>query len=263
MESSQPSATRPYVVLVRPREEGNVGAAARAMANMGLARLALVEPAPAIGEVARAMGIGARHILDAVERHATLSGALSGARRIVGTTSSRDRSLRTPARWAHELPGLLASDPAANPTALVFGPEVGGLNNDELALCTLLLTIPTAPAHPTLNLAQAVLIVAYELFTATEGGSKPTPDSTPSADPDPPATAAAVSALFEQWRALMRKGGFARDQSFAGATRDLRALLVRATPNEREVRILRGIARRLDNRLTRQGESRAEPAKAR
>jgi TrmH family RNA methyltransferase len=238
-------ATIPYVVLVRPREEGNVGAAARAMANMGLERLALVEPAPALGDLARAMGIGARHILDAAERHPTLSAALSGARRTIGTTSSRDRSLRTPAHWAHELPGLLASDPAAHPTALVFGPEVGGLNNDELALCTLLVTIPAAPEHPTLNLAQAVLLIAYELFRGVTPGP-----ATPRADPDAPATAAAIAALFEQWRALLRKGGFARDKSFAGASRDLRSLLVRAAPNEREVRMLRGIARRLDNRLS-------------
>lgn len=243
------SAVRPipYVVLVRPREEGNVGAAARAMANMGLERLVLVEPAPELGAAARAMGVGARHLLDRVERQPTLAAAIAGARRVVGTTSSRDRALDT-LLSPRDLPRRLAADPAAHPTALVFGPEVGGLSNDELALCGVVVAIPAAPDHPTLNLAQAVLIVAYELYAAGAAGAAPQRERVAGAS-HPPAPADAIAGLVEQWRELLRAGGFARDPSFDGVARDLGALLARSSPNEREVRILRGVARRLTHRL--------------
>src|SRR5687768_17183709 len=123
----------PAIVLVRPREEGNVGAAARAMANMGLTRLILVEPAPPFGNIAHAFAVGARHILDAAERHPTLAAALAPFRRVVATTSTRDRRLSVPLLSPRDLPALLAQDPFT-PTALVFGPEVGGLTNDDLSL---------------------------------------------------------------------------------------------------------------------------------
>src|SRR5687767_6953727 len=154
----------PAVVLVRPREEGNVGSAARAMANMGLDQLILVEPAAEIGKVGTAFAVGARHVLDAARRVSSLREALAPFRRIVGTTSSRDRRWEVPVLVPRELPAHLAEDQPDTPTALLFGPEVGGLTNEELALASLLVTIPCSPVQPTLNLAQAVLLVAYEIF---------------------------------------------------------------------------------------------------
>jgi tRNA (cytidine32/uridine32-2'-O)-methyltransferase len=237
-----------YVVLVRPREEGNVGSTARAMANMGLERLALVEPAPALGDQARALGIGAGHVLDRTERHPSLAAALRGARRVVGTTSSRDRTLPLAPISPRALARLHREDPVAGPTALVFGPEVGGLSNDDLAHCGVLVTIPTAPSHPTLNLSQSVLVLAYELFVGGARGASEPGGRTPAA----PATAESLGGLIAQWRALLGAAGFARDRSFEGVARDLGAWLVRAAPGEREVRILRGVARRLSHRLANQ-----------
>lgn len=233
------------VILVRPREEGNVGSAARAMANMGLDRLILVEPAAQIGRVATAFAVGAKHVLDACERKASLAEALAPFRRVVGTTSARDRRWDVPLLHPRELPARLALDPPGTPTALVFGPEVGGLTNDDLALASLLVTIPCSPAQPTLNLAQAVLVLAYELYQAQTD----TPPPATVGHPEPPATTAEVDGLFGQATDLLRRIGFDRDSSFEGVLRDLRRLVSKAGPDSREVAILRGICRRTQRAL--------------
>ena len=230
------------VVLVRPREEGNVGAAARALANMGFARLVLVEPAAAFGTVAQAFAVGARHVLADAVRAPSLPAALAPFRRVIATTSARDRQLGVPLLAPRDLPAFLAADPPGTPTALVFGPEVGGLTNDDLSLASAVVAIPCSPVQPTLNLAQAVLIVCYELFLARlREGLPPAACS----HPEPPAPAAELEGLFGHAAEALAAVGFQRDDSFTGVLRDLRALAARAGPTSREVRILRGICRRL------------------
>jgi TrmH family RNA methyltransferase len=231
----------PAVVLVRPREEGNIGSAARAMANMGLDRLILVEPAPELGRTATAFAVGAKHILDACERKPTLQEALAPFRLVVGTTSARDRRWDVPLLSPRELPVWLAQHPPDTPTALVFGPEVGGLTNDDLALASVLVTIPCSPAQPTLNLAQAVLILCYELYVSR--GELPPPATV--GYPERPATSREIDGLFDHATDLLRRIGFDRDDSFEGVLRDLRRLASRAAPGSREVKILRGICRRV------------------
>ncbi|HVG08275.1 MAG TPA: RNA methyltransferase [Thermoanaerobaculia bacterium] len=231
----------PAVVLVRPREEGNIGSAARAMANMGLDRLILVEPAPELGRMAAAFAVGAKHVLDACERKPTLHEALAPFRLVVGTTSARDRRWDVPLLSPRELPAWLAQNSPSTPTALVFGPEVGGLTNDDLALASVVVTIPCSPVQPTLNLAQAVLILSYELYVAR--GELPPPATV--GHPEPPATSGEIDGLFDHATDVLRRIGFDRDDSFEGVLRDLRRLASRATPDSREVAILRGICRRV------------------
>ncbi len=233
----------PAVVLVRPREEGNVGAAARAMANMGLGRLVLVEPAAEIGGIARAFAVGARAVLDGAVRSPGLREALAPFRRVVGTTSTRDRRLSIPVLTPRELPAWLDRDPPGTPTALVFGSEVGGLTNEELALAGAVVTIPCSPVQPTLNLAQSVLILAYELFLAWGG------PAAGGAGEAPPATSAELDGLLDHAARVLARIGFARDDSFPGVLRDLRRLAARAAPDSRDVKILRGICRRTEGAL--------------
>ena len=238
----------PAVILVRPQEEGNVGAAARAMANMGLDELVLVEPAVELGELARRFAVGAGHVLDGLRREPSLHAALAPFQRAVGTTSGRDRVIAALAIPPRALPAALAADPPATRTALVFGPEASGLTGDELALLHPWVSVPCAPVQPTLNLAQAVLIVAYELRVAQP--------ATPSSRDEPPATTAELEGFFAQLAELLERGGFARDDTYAGALRDLRQLCARAAPSAREVAILRGVCRRLAHALTRSGARR-------
>jgi tRNA (cytidine32/uridine32-2'-O)-methyltransferase len=215
------------------------------MANMGLSRLILVEPAAEIGGVARAFAVGARAVLDGAVRSPGLREALAPFRRVVGTTSTRDRSLGIPVLTPRELPAWLAQDPPDTPAALVFGPEVGGLTNEELALAGAVVTIPCSPVQPTLNLAQSVLALAYELFVAGDG----TPAA--AAGEEPPVTAEELDGLLDHAASVLARIGFARDDSFPGVLRDLRRLAARAAPNSRDVRILRGICRRAEGALRR------------
>jgi tRNA/rRNA methyltransferase len=207
------------------------------MANTGVTRLLLVEPAAPIGATARAFAVGAGAILDGAVRLPDLATALAPFRRTVATTSGRDRALSVPVATARELPALLAADPPGTPTALVFGPERSGLTAEELALASALVRIPCAAAQPTLNLAQAVLLVTYELWIASGTGSAP-------GRGEPPATQAELAGLLAQIRELAGRTGFARDDTYAGAERDLGALLARAAPSSRELRMLRGLVRR-------------------
>ncbi len=240
----------PAVVLVRPQEEGNIGSVARAMANTGLSELILVEPRARIGSAARAFAVGADEILDQVRTLDSLSETLAPYRRVVGTTSSRGRELQAPLITPRELPQRLAGDPPTTPTALLFGPEASGLTNDELALCSLLVRIPSSARQPTLNLAQAVLIVTYELYVATQDNLTELPIS------EPAATGEEIEQLFDQLAPFLHRVGFARDDTFAGVLRDLRRLASRGGPTSREVQILRGICRRSLHALERRDGAR-------
>lgn len=230
---------RTAVILVRPREEGNVGAAARAMANMGLERLVLVAPHAPIGRVARALAVGAGAVLEGATTAGSLEEALAPFERVVGTTSARGRRERT--STPRELAAQLAAAPAVS-TALVFGPEPSGLNAEELARCGWIVRVPCAPEQPTLNLAQAVLLVAYELHLAHGSAGA-------AGAAEPLAPAAEVDGLFGQLLPVLEAVGFARDDTFEGVVRDLRRLAARAGLTEREVAILRGICRRAAHRL--------------
>jgi len=239
------------VVLVRPARQGNVGAAARAMANMGLERMILVDPAVPLGDEARAFAFGAGHVLDAAQRAPSLAAALAPFARVVGTTSSRNRAVSAPMVSARELPALLPGDAS---TALVFGPEASGLTAEELAHCGILVHIPCSSVQPTLNLGQAVLLVVYELHQATLA-------ATPAAQPierarrhaveAAPASQAEIEGLLAHATELLELGGFARDTSFSGVQRDLRALAARSGLSAHEVKVLRGICRRLGHAIVR------------
>lgn len=272
-----------HIILVRPQEEGNVGATARAMANMGLDRLVVVEPGAPFGPTARAFAVGAGHVLDRARRTGSLSEALAPFRRTVGTTSTRDRRIgpAVPLLLPEELPTALDADPPGTPTALVFGPESSGLTAEELARLSPLVRVPCSPAQPTLNLSQAVLILTYELHMSRltrrarlrgavrspgesrSGDRSPkrplgAPGAAPSSPEDLPAPAVQVDGLFGHARQVLERVGFDRDDTFEAVMRDLRRLAGRAGLTGREVTILRGICRRTLNALDRQGESSAE-----
>lgn len=238
------------VVLVRPQEEGNVGAVARAMANMGLSELVLVEPAVELGEVARARAVKARGLLDTALRRPSLALALADFQCVVGTTASRGRHLEGDPLTPRQLSSWVVGT-GAERVALVFGPETSGLSQEELALCNILVRIPTSADLPTLNLSQAVLILAYELFLGA--GEAAELEESPSPSDDPPATAAQVEGLFDQAVPLLVRVGFARHPGFEAVVRDLRRLAAKSRLSEREVSILRGICRRAAARLTRLG----------
>ena len=236
----------PAVILVEPREEGNIGAAARAMANMGLDELVLVNPVARIGAVARAFAVGADGILAGARLAGSLSEALAPFHRVVGTTSARARELPSAPVTPRALPGLLRLEAEDSRTALLFGPEVSGLDNEQLSRCSPIVTVPCAPVQPTLNLSQAVLILAYELYLARLQA-----DVGVETGLHAPANQGETEAFFAQLIPLLASVGFQRDDTFNGVVRDLRRLAARSGVTQREIKILRGICRRTAHALER------------
>ncbi len=152
------------VVLVRPENEGNIGAVARSMANFGFAELYMVSPV-SIGDEARKRAKHGNFILDSSITVERLEDALDGCDTTVGTTGIRNtgegRFLRvydTPHEFAQR---TVKSD---RKHALLFGPEGLGLSNDELHLCDMIVSIPTSDRYPVMNLSHAVTVILYELF---------------------------------------------------------------------------------------------------
>lgn len=172
------------VVLVRPRDPNNIGAAARAMANFGLSDLRVVEPfAVAWREAVSA--VGAEDIMQQAKQYDTLDAALGDTVFSLAATALRNRRLEQEIVTLPALNKRLESAPAGN-IALVFGNEKTGLSGEDIERCTSVLNIPTVSKQPSINLAQAVILTCYELsrradFTPLRsGGSKMAPSPTDS-----------------------------------------------------------------------------------
>jgi tRNA/rRNA methyltransferase len=227
------------LVLLRPRNPLNLGAAARAMKNFGLDDWAVVELGTHDFAAARRVAVHAEELLDRPRLARTLDEAVADCAWVVGTSSRRVRGKRrlAPAEVAAE---ARARAPAR--TAIVFGDERSGLTNDEVARCHDLSAIPSAAAQPSLNLAQALVVYAYALRTAP---GAPAPPAGPRA-----ATDAEVAAVEAELRALLREGGFLRGPE-RHALRDLVATLRRARPSRAEARLWRAALACVRARLSR------------
>ena len=236
---------RVRVVLVAPTHPGNIGAAARAMLTMGLARLWLVAPArfPDAEAVARAAGANA--VLDAARVVATLDEALDGVACSVGYTA-RPREFAGDVRSAREAAGFaVASARAGRDVALVFGTEMSGLANDELARCTTAATIPAHPDFGSLNLAAAVQVAASEMRVAALG------DAVWQAPRFAPATSEAIASLHAHAERTFVAMRFLHPEMPRRLMPRLRRLFARAGLEREEVNILRGVLARIDQLIER------------
>jgi TrmH family RNA methyltransferase len=230
-------AGRIDVVLVRPSRAANVAAACRALKNMGLRSLVLVgAPAGLNQPEARALAYGAWDVLDAAVSRATLREAVAGSTAVVGTSGRAHPEAWTPRRLARGARALAGE----GRLAVVFGPEASGLTDEELAQCHLRVHIPTDPAHPSLNLAQAVLVVAYELRMAVieEGAGEPPPAAER-------ATAGDLESGLDDLRQALVGIGYLNRDNPEPILSEWRTLLARAGPTPREVVLLRGLARQI------------------
>lgn len=225
-------------VLVEPSHAGNVGAAARAIKVMGFAQLVLVRPRRerlALEPEAVARASGAADVLQRVQVVATLAEALQGAT-LACATAMTPRDFGPPTRQPRAaLPEAAA---AGHRLAFVFGPERTGLANDDVYRCHVCLSIPTHAAYGSLNLAQAVQLIAYDWRQALGGFAvRPRTKAERFAD------GAAVQGLLEHWRETLVRIGFLDPQAPRKLMPRLNQLVNRARLTEEEVHILRGIAR--------------------
>jgi len=154
------------VVLVEPQHGGNIGSAARAMRNMGLCRLRLVRPRQLLNRECCMMAGKAVDLVHSAEVYSSLEDALEDVHVVVGTTSTRDRQESQLIHTPREVASRIAACSPLENVALLFGSERSGLRDDHLARCRYVAAIPSSPRHPVLNLSQAVVILAYEVFTA-------------------------------------------------------------------------------------------------
>ena len=153
------------IILVEPKVPGNIGAVARAMTTMGLSRLVLVNPAEFRHEAeARWMAHGAGEILDNARVVHALDEAVNDLALLVGTTNRTRGTWLSPIQPVEQACAELSAVARSQPCGILFGREDRGLLNDELQRCNVIARIPAATAYPSLNLAQSVMVCAYELF---------------------------------------------------------------------------------------------------
>ena len=239
----------PSIILVEPQLGENIGTAARAMLNFGLTDLRLVRPRDgwpnkdAVGPAA-----GATAVVSGARLFETTEAAIADLQHVYAS-SARTRDMRktvvTATKAATDMRGFTA---AGEKCGILFGPERAGLNNEDVSLADTLLSVPLNPSFSSLNIAQAVLLVAYEWFHAGDD----TPDEFFDTGRTGPAERAALVALFEHLETELRAGGFLYPPEKAPVmVRNIRNMLQRAHLTDQEVRTLRGVIAALVERRDR------------
>ena len=229
-------ADRFRFVLVRTSHPGNIGSAARAIRTMGFTRLVLVAPQRWPHDDATAMAAGADDVLSRITVVPDLASAIADCRMVLGATA-RQRNVALTEYTPREMAPRALEAAADGEVAFVFGNERTGLENEELALCHGAVHIPAAPDFSSLNLSQAVQILAYEARLALLGN----PTAPPPKKSDPPADAAAMEGFFAHLSTTLDDIEFHKGRSPQTILLRLRKLFLRAQPDERELRVLRGI----------------------
>ena len=232
------------VVLVNTSHPGNIGGAARAMKNMGLSKLVLVDPVDFPSPEARARASGADDILDAAQVVATLEEALVGCSLVVGT-SARDRRIPWPLLDPRECGRTAVEQARAGEVALVFGREYAGLTNEELQRCQYHVHIPSNPEFSSLNLAAAVQVLVYEarmVWLEVEGlPSKVEKVETTAMLNAQPVTVDELERYYEHLESTLVEIGFLDPEKPRHLMSRLRRLYGRASISKLEMNILRGI----------------------
>lgn len=228
------AAHSPVIVLVRPQLGENIGKAARAMLNFGLTEMRLVAPRdgwpnPAAGPAAS----GADIVLADAKVYDTVAEAVADCPHVYATTVRKrgvTKPVVTPEQAAHDMRG------AKGRSAILFGPERSGLETDDVALARTILTVPINPEFGSLNLAQAVILVAYE-WSKGEALASP-----PEVALDPPAPQEELDGMIGQLDAMLEAANFFFPPDRTPATRrTLRTLLTKPGWSSQEVRTMRGV----------------------
>lgn len=235
------------IVLVGTTHPGNIGACARAMKNMGLSDLALVEPMKFPHKDATARASGAVDILENATVVDSLDEAIKDCVFTAGA-SARSRTINWPCMEPRECATKLLDKSQAGPVAAVFGPEKYGLTNAQLDLCDTLLTIPTNPDFSSLNLGMAVQILTYELRAAGVDRNLPNYEADAAL-----ATSADMEHFYAHLEDVLTELRFLDPGNPRHLMRRLRRLFIRANPDQNEVNILRGILTAVDKKGNRNG----------
>ena len=230
----------PVFVLVRPQLGQNIGKAARAMLNFGLSDMRLVAPRdgwpnPDAGPAAS----GADLVLEQAQLFDTVEAAIADCNQVFASTVRR-RDLVMPVLGPEEMAERITAAPGRS--AILFGPERSGLETEEVALANAIVTVPINPAFASLNLAQAVILLAYEWSRRSELAQPPAKEL------EPPAPHGELDGLIRQINQELEQKGYFHPPSRTEATRNtLRTIFTKAGWSSREVKAVRGIVRALVN----------------
>lgn len=225
------------IILIDPQIPENIGSVARAMNNMGLNKLTIVNPKNC--DLSRILKTATGPSIDLIEQMVVfdnLLDAIGSCNYIVGTTArtgTHRPAITNPRRLAHDLTKITQN----NQVAVLFGPEDKGLSNEHLRYCDTIVTIPTA-SFSSLNLAQAVMLICYEIFLANRDDA---PKSTPRL-----ANRFELEGMYAHLKDVLMKIGFVQPQNPEHWMLNIRRFLSRLTLRAREVRIIRGICRQID-----------------
>lgn len=230
------------VVLVRPRNPLNIGAAARAMSNFGAHRLRLVNPyAPGFREARSA--VGASDVLQQAEEFKTVAEAVADCALVVGTTAVRKRVLQQPVRRLDEpAGGAIRKQLQTERVALLFGSEKIGLTNRDFSHCHWLLNIPTSQQNISMNLGQAVAVCLYELArTEVEESVFPQPVT----EAVKPATAGETEHITDGLLEALRISGYVKPGTEAMFEKKARSLILRFKLEAYDAKLLLGMVRQI------------------
>jgi tRNA/rRNA methyltransferase len=225
------------IILAGTKHPGNIGSAARAMANMGLSRLILAAPQCSINEEAERMAKAGKNVLDSTVVHSSLDSALQGIHLLVGTTG-KSGGYREEAASPRALAPKILDYAAEQKVGILFGPEDTGLIDEDLRLCQLLIHIPTDRKASSINLAQAVMIIAYELMF---GSLSREPGHTLKLAP-----IEQTEAMYGHLEKALLEIGFLHQQNAQHMMFAIRKMLGRAGLESSDVGVLRGIARQIN-----------------
>ena len=228
------------IVLVNTSHPGNIGAAARAMKNMGLSRLYLVAPKEFPSYEAYSRAAGADDVLASAVVTDTLAQALNGCVWVAGT-SARERMVQWPTYAPRECATLCRDHSIQGDIAIVFGRERTGLSNEELELCNALVHIPTNPEYSSLNVAAAVQLLCYETRLAFLSNQDAVVDKARTSREDMPATTDQLDGMYQHMYQMMQDIQFFSGSNPEVIMRRLKSLFNRAHVTKREVAIMRGI----------------------
>ena len=225
-------------VLVRPRNPLNIGAAARALANFGLAEMAVVAPFEPTWEEARSSAVGGETVIAAARAVPSVQEAVADATFVVGTTTGSRRILLREILPLPELAAWLRRRKASGRAVLLFGSEKTGLSNEDMSRCHVLVRIPTSVECPSMNLGQAVAVCAYELVRA--GMVSVAPPSVVVHRSDA-ANQQALDHIFDHATQLLEASGYFHPKSRAAMLLKLRRTLLDLHLTCNDVRVLGGV----------------------
>jgi len=229
------------IVLINTFHPGNIGAAARAMKNMGLSQLYLVNPNDYPSEEAVSRAAGAKDLLDNAQIVSSLDEAIKDCQLVIGT-SARDRTFNLPKLDARQCGTKAVSEARTAPVALVFGRETMGLHNEEIAQCNYHVYIPANPEYPVLNVSQAIQLLCYEIWVASEANEYPEQEQ-------PYPLHKEMGLFYEHLERVLRRTRFIIPQHEGKVLDKLRRYFNRSRPEKTELNMLRGILASVEESL--------------